>query len=281
MLIPRWSAIMLKKKTKVLYEYISCVSCSSFPASSFLISGILVQTLCRRITFLDLLCAVVFTLISGYWLFVQTLGTITDSYRTHGFELSRVISQYQHTQQDLRDLRYACTSDDEFYDMSSCHITCDLTFLLNVHILERKRSSLNNVTVLEMSVWLFQEVRFFWDLNYPKWSLESTLTLLLLYSTPTCHLKKKNGMLKLDTASFCSRNMLDSSRHGFHNVLEIFLLWFWSRLTWLYGVIRVRPCCRSQSMTSWMCSTVFSSGVRECASKVHRTQHQTMEPVCS
>ncbi|KAB5539704.1 hypothetical protein PHYPO_G00092100 [Pangasianodon hypophthalmus] len=35
----------------------------------------------------------------------KTLETVTDSYRTHGFELSRIVSQYQHTQQDVRDLR--------------------------------------------------------------------------------------------------------------------------------------------------------------------------------
>ncbi|XP_058234752.1 uncharacterized protein LOC131345730 isoform X2 [Hemibagrus wyckioides] len=37
----------------------------------------------------------------------KTLETVTDSYRTYGSELSRIISQYQHTQQDMRDLR--CT----------------------------------------------------------------------------------------------------------------------------------------------------------------------------
>ncbi|XP_046691638.1 uncharacterized protein LOC124376540 [Silurus meridionalis] len=35
----------------------------------------------------------------------KTLETVTDSYRTHDFELSRIISQYKHTQQDVRDLR--------------------------------------------------------------------------------------------------------------------------------------------------------------------------------
>ncbi|XP_017311523.1 uncharacterized protein LOC108257899 [Ictalurus punctatus] len=35
----------------------------------------------------------------------KILDTVTESYRTQGFELSRIISQYQHTQQDVRDLR--------------------------------------------------------------------------------------------------------------------------------------------------------------------------------
>ncbi|KAM9435610.1 uncharacterized protein Hap1MRO34_001718 isoform 1-T2 [Clarias gariepinus] len=35
----------------------------------------------------------------------KTLETVTDSYRTHDFELSRIITQYQNTQQDMRDLR--------------------------------------------------------------------------------------------------------------------------------------------------------------------------------
>ncbi|ROL52427.1 hypothetical protein DPX16_6111 [Anabarilius grahami] len=35
----------------------------------------------------------------------KTLESFTDSYRAHSFELSRMVSQYQHTQQEVRDLR--------------------------------------------------------------------------------------------------------------------------------------------------------------------------------
>ncbi|KAL7888070.1 hypothetical protein AOLI_G00030440 [Acnodon oligacanthus] len=35
----------------------------------------------------------------------KTLESLTDSYRTHSFELARIVSQYQHTQQDVRELR--------------------------------------------------------------------------------------------------------------------------------------------------------------------------------
>ncbi|XP_027010933.2 cingulin-like protein 1 isoform X2 [Tachysurus fulvidraco] len=36
----------------------------------------------------------------------KTLETVSDAYHTNGFELSRIISRYQHTQQDVRDLRF-------------------------------------------------------------------------------------------------------------------------------------------------------------------------------
>ncbi|KAI4892545.1 hypothetical protein NFI96_024708 [Prochilodus magdalenae] len=35
----------------------------------------------------------------------KSLESLTDSYRTHSFELARIVSQYQHTQQDVRELR--------------------------------------------------------------------------------------------------------------------------------------------------------------------------------
>ncbi|XP_017543967.1 RNA-binding protein 25 [Pygocentrus nattereri] len=35
----------------------------------------------------------------------KTLESLTDSCRTHSFELARIVSQYQHTQQDVRELR--------------------------------------------------------------------------------------------------------------------------------------------------------------------------------
>ncbi|XP_016344943.1 cytospin-A isoform X2 [Sinocyclocheilus anshuiensis] len=35
----------------------------------------------------------------------KTLESFTDSYRTHSFDLARMVSQYQHTQQEVRDLR--------------------------------------------------------------------------------------------------------------------------------------------------------------------------------
>lgn len=35
----------------------------------------------------------------------KTLESFTDSYRVHSFELARMVSQYQHTQQEVRDLR--------------------------------------------------------------------------------------------------------------------------------------------------------------------------------
>lgn len=35
----------------------------------------------------------------------KTLENLTDSYRTHSFELARMVSQYQHTQQEVRELR--------------------------------------------------------------------------------------------------------------------------------------------------------------------------------
>ncbi|XP_028818556.1 uncharacterized protein LOC114769573 [Denticeps clupeoides] len=35
----------------------------------------------------------------------KTLESLTDNYRTHTFELSRTIAQYQHTQQEVRDIR--------------------------------------------------------------------------------------------------------------------------------------------------------------------------------
>ncbi|XP_072538023.1 uncharacterized protein [Salminus brasiliensis] len=35
----------------------------------------------------------------------KTLENLTDSYRTHSFELARTVSQYQHTQQEVRELR--------------------------------------------------------------------------------------------------------------------------------------------------------------------------------
>lgn len=35
----------------------------------------------------------------------KTLESFTDSHRTHSFELARMVSQYQHTQQEVRDLR--------------------------------------------------------------------------------------------------------------------------------------------------------------------------------
>ncbi|XP_048063970.1 BICD family-like cargo adapter 2 [Megalobrama amblycephala] len=35
----------------------------------------------------------------------KTLESFTDSYRAHSFELARIVSQYQHTQQEVRDLR--------------------------------------------------------------------------------------------------------------------------------------------------------------------------------
>ncbi|XP_060773509.1 uncharacterized protein LOC132883644 isoform X3 [Neoarius graeffei] len=37
----------------------------------------------------------------------KALETVIDSYRAHDFELSRIISQYHHTQQDVRDVRLA------------------------------------------------------------------------------------------------------------------------------------------------------------------------------
>ncbi|XP_043075261.1 chromosome partition protein Smc isoform X2 [Puntigrus tetrazona] len=35
----------------------------------------------------------------------KTLEGFTDSYRTHSFDLTRMVAQYQHTQQEVRDLR--------------------------------------------------------------------------------------------------------------------------------------------------------------------------------
>ncbi|XP_066533213.1 tropomyosin-2 [Hoplias malabaricus] len=35
----------------------------------------------------------------------KSLESLTDSYRTHSFELARILSQYQHTQKEVRELR--------------------------------------------------------------------------------------------------------------------------------------------------------------------------------
>uniref|UniRef100_A0A3B1JAH2 Uncharacterized protein n=1 Tax=Astyanax mexicanus TaxID=7994 RepID=A0A3B1JAH2_ASTMX len=42
-----------------------------------------------------------------------TLENLTDSYRTHSFELARMVSQYQHTQQEVRELLTVSELKDE------------------------------------------------------------------------------------------------------------------------------------------------------------------------
>lgn len=40
--------------------------------------------------------------------FVQILEELTDSYRTHSTDLTKTLSQYSHTQQEVRQIRYTC-----------------------------------------------------------------------------------------------------------------------------------------------------------------------------
>lgn len=40
--------------------------------------------------------------------FVQTLEDLTDSYRTHSTDLAKTVSQYSHTQEEVRQIRYMC-----------------------------------------------------------------------------------------------------------------------------------------------------------------------------
>lgn len=40
--------------------------------------------------------------------FVQTLEELTESYRTHSTDLAKNVSQYSHTQQEVRQIRYMC-----------------------------------------------------------------------------------------------------------------------------------------------------------------------------
>lgn len=81
---------------------------------------------CRRSV-----CTVVFTLISNDCFFVQTLGAVTDSYRMHDHELSRIISQCQHTQQDVRDLRYEEVLQEV---LSLFCIICNMSVIFSVRI---------------------------------------------------------------------------------------------------------------------------------------------------
>lgn len=40
--------------------------------------------------------------------FVQTVEELTDKCRTHSTELAKTVSQYSHTQEEVRQIRYVC-----------------------------------------------------------------------------------------------------------------------------------------------------------------------------
>lgn len=61
----------------------------------------------------------------SFWCtFVQTLEELTESYRSHCTKLANTVSQYSHTQEEVRRIRYVCLI------VSIC--VCVLLFFLNL-----------------------------------------------------------------------------------------------------------------------------------------------------
>lgn len=52
--------------------------------------------------------------------FVQTLEELTDSYRTHSTDLAKTVSQYSHTQEEVRQIRYVCERVNIHVSMYVC-----------------------------------------------------------------------------------------------------------------------------------------------------------------
>lgn len=62
----------------------------------------------------DRLCLLVgewfvfFRILNLMCVFVQTLEELTDKYRTQSTDLAKTVSQYSHTQEEVRQIRYMC-----------------------------------------------------------------------------------------------------------------------------------------------------------------------------
>lgn len=72
---------------------------------------------------------------------VQTLEELTDSYRTHTTELAKTVSQYSHTQQEVRQIRYVCQHVSLSTDF------CLVFLLINVHLMFYNRTAVSELNV--------------------------------------------------------------------------------------------------------------------------------------